>query len=242
MEVKSKNPFTSVVIAAFNEEKYLSRCLESLRNQTYPKDRFRIIVVDNNSTDKTAQIAREFGAQVIPEKRQGNTFALKRGLDEAEGDIIAVTDSDTKVANDWLWTIARTFADPEVVAATGLIHVNAGSKIVSRLMEAAYFVYMYADALAGKFLLSGFNFAVRREAYLKVGGMDPAFVMSSDLDLGIRLAKIGKAKIVNNMMVDMSIRRWEQQGFFSTLFEYTKSIFYAVWLRKPPPVKQAVIR
>ena len=57
MKPKPKRPFISVVVPAFNEENYLRRCLEALRNQNY-KNNFEIVVVDNNSTDKTSQIAK----------------------------------------------------------------------------------------------------------------------------------------------------------------------------------------
>lgn len=241
MKPRSSNTFISVVITAFNEEKYLSTCLEALNNQVYPRNKFQVTVVDNNSTDKTAQIAKEFGVRVISEKKQGYVFALKHGMDDAKGDIVAVTDSDTQVANDWLWNIAKAFTDSNVVAITGLIRVNTKSKIINRLMEIAYIPYMYISAFVGKPFLSGWNFAVRRDEYLKVGGLDTTFKMAPDLDLGIRLAKIGKVKIENDLLVCTSVRRW-RQGFFPTLLEYIKAYVYAVWLRKPPPVKQSVIR
>lgn len=232
----------SVVIAAFNEEKYLPRCLDAFNNQTYSKDRFEVIVVDNNSTDKTAQIAKRFGARVISEKRQGNTFAIKRGMDEARGEIIAATDADSQVANDWLWSIAKIFANPDVVAVTGSVRMDAKSKIVCRFMDTAYIILMHISAFIGKPNLSGFNLAVRKDAYLKVGGVNALFTMSPDVDLGIRLNKIGKIKFVNDMRVITSFRRWESGGFLPTLWDYAKGHIYAAWLRKPPPVKQVTIR
>lgn len=242
MEVKSTNrPYISVVTAAFNEEKYLRRCLTSLQDQTYPKDLFDVTVVDNNSTDNTSSIARKFGASVILEKKQGYVFALKRGMSEAKGDIVAVTDSDSKVADDWLATIEKIFSDPKVVAATGAAHVDSKSRIVRISMNMLYIFFMYLSAIIGKPNLSGFNFAVRRDALAKVGGFDTRYAMSPDVDLGIRLTKVGKVKVVNGLSVITSFRRWES-GFFSTLWDYTKGYFYASWLRKPPPVKQVVVR
>lgn len=242
MKPKSKNIFISVVITAFNEEKYLSKCLEALNNQTYPKNKFSITVVDNNSTDKTVQIAKEFGVRVISEKRQGNTFALKRGMDEARGDVIAVTDADTQVDNNWLWTIAKIFSDPEVAAATGSMYMDTRSKIKGRLVEIIYAILANAAAFIGKPNLSGFNFAVRRNAFLQAGGINTLFEMSSDVDLGIRLSKIGKIRMVNDLRVATSSRRLEKSGFLRTLRDYVRGHIYAAWLRKPPPIKQAAIR
>lgn len=240
-EKSNKKLFISVVVPAFNEERYLPLCLKSLTNQTYPKDRFQITVVDNNSTDKTSQIAKEFGAKVILEKRQGNTFALKRGMDEAKGDIIASTDADSKVAPDWLLIIGKEFLDPKVVAITGSVRLDGRSRLMALSMDILYIVSMHISAFIGKPNLSGFNFAVRKDAYLKVGGVNTLFTMSPDVDLGIRLNKIGKVKVVNDLRVTTSFRRWENE-FLPTLFDYAKGHIYAAWFRKPPPVKQTVIR
>lgn len=236
-----KHPFITVVITAFNEEKYLPLCLKSFRNQRYPKDRFQITVVDNNSTDRTSQIAKEFGAKVILEKRQGYVFALKRGMDEAKGNIIAATDADSQVMPNWLLTIKEAFTDPEVVAVTGSVRLNARSRLMGISMDILYAILMHISVFIGKPNLSGFNFAVRKDAFLKVGGLNTMFEMSPDVDLGTRLNKIGRVKVINSLSVLTSARRWEE-GFMPTLWEYAKGHFYAAWLRKPPKVKQKPVR
>jgi glycosyltransferase involved in cell wall biosynthesis len=232
----------SVIITAFNEEKNLPRCLKALKDQEYPKDRYEVIVVDNNSTDKTAEVAGNFGAKVISEKKQGYVYALRHGMDEARGDIIAVTDSDTKVAKNWLSVIERVFVNPKVVGATGLIEGTAKTKLANRLMEIGYSIPMYASALVGRAFLVGFNFAVRKDAYIKAGRLNTEYEMSPDVELGIKLGKLGKIKIVDDMLVCTSTRRWKSDGIVKTFLDYCKGYFYSVWLRKPPPVKQSVIR
>lgn len=236
-----KHTFISVVISAFNEEKYLPLCLESLRSQTYPKERLEIIVVDNNSTDKTAQIAKQYGAKVILEKQQGYVFALRKGMMKAKGDIIAVTDADTQVMKDWLLVIEKTFLNSEVVAVTGLARLDTKSKFMDISLSILYAIFVNLIVLVGKPNLSGFNFAVRKYAFLKAGGVDTSFEMSPDVDLGMRLGKIGKIKVVNNLSALTSARRWEEE-FLPTLWEYTKGHVYTAWLRKSPNVKQKVIR
>ena len=237
---KDKRSFISVVIPAFNEEKYLRSCLEALEKQTC-KSNFEIIVVNNNSTDKTSKIAKKFGAKVILEKKQGNTFALKRGMDEAKGDIIAATDADSQVSPDWLLIIEKAFANPQVVAVTGLVRMNAKSRIIGKSMDITYAILMNIGAFIGRPNLSGFNFAVRKDAFLKVGGVNEMFQMSPDVDLGIRLNKIGIVKVINNLSVLTSARRWEEK-FVPTIWEYARGYIYTAWLRKPPPIKQAAIR
>lgn len=230
----------SVVIPAYNEEAYLENCLAALKKQNY-KGEYEIILVDNNSTDKTSQIAKKFGANVVLEKKQGYVFALKRGMSEAKGDIIAVTDADTQVPTDWLSLIAEAFGEESVVAITGLAKVQVGLRIMDVLMNLSFALFSMSTLMIGKPNLNGFNFAVRKEAFMKAGGLNTDFLMGPDVDLGIRLAKMGKIQVSKHLLVQTSARRW-QKDFMSALQEYATGYVYATWFRKPPPVKQTAIR
>ncbi|HEX8932548.1 MAG TPA: glycosyltransferase family A protein, partial [Patescibacteria group bacterium] len=97
----------SVIIPAYNEEKYIGACIESLLKQNRLPD--EIIVVNNNSTDQTAAIASQYPVKVINEKEQGITPARNRGLNEAQYDIIARTDADTILPPDWIEKIKKHF-------------------------------------------------------------------------------------------------------------------------------------
>jgi glycosyltransferase involved in cell wall biosynthesis len=102
-------PRYSVVIPAFNEQAYLGSCLASLAAQDYPAA-FEIIVVDNNSTDRTAVIAAAAGATVVFEPEHGVCRARQRGTEVARGEIIVSTDADTTFSPGWLSGIDLAFA------------------------------------------------------------------------------------------------------------------------------------
>jgi len=240
-EKSKKYPFISVVISAFNEEKYLPLCLESLSNQTYPKDRLDVTVVDNNSTDKTFVIARKYGAKVLPEKQQGYVFAFKKGLDTAQGDIIAVTDADCKVPKDWLEKIAITFSNDNVVGLTGLSRLAVKSRTVDSLTKVLYHFFLKGTFYIDRPNMSGSNCAIRKSTYKEMGSVNTNFQMSPDVDLGMRLKKHGKVIYQEDLVVSTSARRFEKR-IFQALLEYGKGYVYSAWVRKPPPVKQAVIR
>jgi glycosyltransferase involved in cell wall biosynthesis len=231
----------SVVITAYNEEEYLPRCLLALSKQTFPKDRFEVIVVDNNSTDKTAEIAKSYGATVIKEEKQGNTFALKRGLLEAKGEIIASTDADTVVSNRWVEVIYNAFLDPKVVAATGPADIETKNKAFYIFARNFYDVFVKFHILIGKSAITGFNFAVRKKTLEEIGGVDEKFTMSPDVDLGIRMGKKGKVIFLKDMVALTSYRRW-QENPSKTFWTYFKGYLWSIWFRKPPPVKQNVVR
>lgn len=112
-------PRFSVVIPAHNEESLIGACLESLANQDY-SGHYEIIVVDNNSTDRTAEIARSHGAIVVSEEKRGVCWARQRGTLRAEGEIVVSTDADTTFGPGWLSRIDREFReDPSLVAVAG---------------------------------------------------------------------------------------------------------------------------
>lgn len=228
----------SVVIPAFNEEKYLPKTLESINKQSISP--FEIIVADNNSTDSTASIAKAAGARVVHVKEQGNVYAMKGGLDVAKGDIIAGVDADTVVASDWLEVINEVFMDDAVVAVTGGIRIKDKSPF-SRINDLLYFIFLQLNFWIGLPHLVGFNFAVRRDTYHKIGGMNTSYEMSSDVELGLRLKKYGKVVLVKRMQVAPSMRRWEK-GFLKTTIQYMRGYFYTAILRKPVPLKQEIVR
>src|ERR1700740_3471780 len=103
-------PRFSVVIPAYNEAEFLGSCLDSLRAQDF-RDPYEIIVVDNNSTDATADAARSRGVTVVHEPKPGVCSARQRGTAAARGEIVVSTDADTTFGSDWLSRIDRAFRD-----------------------------------------------------------------------------------------------------------------------------------
>jgi glycosyltransferase involved in cell wall biosynthesis len=226
-------PFISIVIPAFNEEKYLPLCLKSISKQTYPHDRYEIIVVDNNSKDKTAEIAQKANAKVVLEKKQGHVFALDTGMHRAKGDIIATTDADTRVDKNWLSVIEEVFRDQEVVAVTGPAHYDSSSKMKRNLVKYSYYIYLKLHFAVGKPSLSGLNLAVRKKAFLKIKGLDTRYRIFGDVELGLRIKKEGKVLFCKELSVVSSPRRWEK-GSLEDYYKYLNSYFSTVWLLRPP--------
>ena len=229
----------SVVIPAYNESKYIEIPLKGLSNQTF-KD-FEIIVADNNSTDNTIAIARKYGARVINVPQQGAVFAYNGGMNEAKGEIIVNIDADTQPPTNWLETIVNALKPHDVVAVTGTAQLKTSSKMLDEIWKFLYTLFIGANFLIGKPHVSGFNFAVKKKSFKQVGGMDTRYLMSFEVDLGLRLHKIGKVIFLKNLCVVTSNRRFGKDTL-QALVEYTKGYIYTVWLRKPFYLKQGVIR
>lgn len=198
----------SVVIPVYNEATMLPSCLESLKEQDF-KGIYEIIVVDNNSTDLTPQIAKLYGTRIVKETQQGVVFARQTGFTSAHGRIICSTDADTIVPPNWLTTIYSIFLkDNKLVAVAGrydLIGINSFSKLVYRLLLPFLFVVDWLVAGGGS--LAGSNMAVLASAFKEVGGFDTTMASAEDIDLGRRLKKKGRVKVDLSLKVKTSARR-----------------------------------
>jgi len=199
--------FISVVIPAYNEEECLGHCLQSLREQGYPAARFEVIVVDNASTDATAEIARRLGARVVPEPRKGVARARQTGFLEARGPVIASTDADTVLPPDWLARIAGHFADPNLGGVYGPVHWFDG-----RLHQRWTLRYPISWGLAvsnqvGRSLWWGSNFAVRQDVFWQAGGFPVDWLAGEDTDLSLRVNRIARVRFDPHLVVLSSSRR-----------------------------------
>ena len=135
------DPRVSIVICTFNRSRDLRRALASLGRLTYPN--LEVIVVDNRSTDETAQVIAEFPVKGIREERQGLSFARNRGVEAAEGDLILFFDDDITVECDaYVEPLVALFrSDPRIGVAGGLIRcaqVGRGNARFAAMFLAAY--------------------------------------------------------------------------------------------------------
>jgi len=218
----SAQPFISIVIPAHNEEQFLPETLLAIKNQTYTN--FEVIVVDNNSTDATAEIAKKYGATVISEKIKGVAAARQAGFMTAKGSIIASTDADTIVPRNWLSRIAEKFgARPDMVAYGGLYSLYSGP-LSARMAfpDIAYLAWCLDRLVSGSWSLPGSNMTVRTDAFKSVGGFNTDKHVMEDIDISRRLAKIGKVVLDHGNVVQTSGRRYGK-GFIKGLAPYAKA-------------------
>ena len=119
IDKQSKCPLVSVVVIAHNEENHILSCLWSLAENEckYP---FEIIVVDNASTDKTAEICNKLGAQLLYEKEKSPGYARQCGLDHARGKYYVCADADTIYPKYYLQTMIDNLSKPNVMVVYGL--------------------------------------------------------------------------------------------------------------------------
>jgi glycosyltransferase involved in cell wall biosynthesis len=221
----------SVVIPAYNEEDWIQLPLESLQDQNFDGS-YEIVVVNNASTDDTNEIARDFGVKVVDEPQKGYTRACQTGFDAAKFPIIAVTDADTIVSENWLAEIGKTLSKPDVIGAYGPITFHDAGGYLNWLAKYGFTAFLKMNSLLGKPHFDGFNMAVSKEAFEEVGGFNLSMKSASDVDLSQRLKKHGKILYNKDMTVETSARRLEDWGF-KFFLHHAINYINVVWLRRP---------
>lgn len=211
---REEAPTISVVVPAYNEEAYLADALEAFRTQELA-DEFELLVVDNASTDRTAAIAKEMGARVVYESRQGVAHAREAGFRAAAGELIATTDADTVVPPDWLATITHHFSEqPKLVALGGPVSYAFNERVLQEVIDRAIPLLHEIDRFVhqGKPHLVGANLAVRRQAFDQIGGFRTDLSLGEDLDLAHRLQAFGTVHFLPTLRVKTSDRRLRSGG------------------------------
>lgn len=160
------SPRFSVVIPAYNEADFIGACLDSLARQDFPGS-WEIIVVDNNSADSTADVARSRGVRVAHEPRLGVCAARQCGTSLAAGEIVVSTDADTVFDCGWLTRIDQAFRDdPELVAVAGPCRFVDAPRWARRFFGGLFrFVDVSARVTGHVHYATAANFAFRRSLW-----------------------------------------------------------------------------
>ncbi|OGH23170.1 MAG: hypothetical protein A3F31_04230 [Candidatus Levybacteria bacterium RIFCSPHIGHO2_12_FULL_38_12] len=204
----------SVVIPAYNEEKFIKGCLQSLMEQEEKAD--EIIVVDNNSTDKTVKICKEFPVEIVYEPVQGITSARNAGFDKAAFDLIARCDADTIVPYDWIEKIKADFRKSNIDLLAGPVSFYDGP--IKTSFPSRLFLFALKKLKKQHFTI-GANMIITKafwEKIKKVICLDDRKV-HEDFDLALHAGKIGGViGYDKSLVVKVSARRIKKrpQSFF----------------------------
>ena len=226
----------SIVIPAYNEEKWVGKTLDAVRKINYPD--FEVIVVDNASADKTSEVVEVYvkkdpRIKLIHEKRKGLLFAREAGRLKASGKILVQLDADCLPSPDWLSKGVKYFKDPEIVGVSGPYRLYdttpAMRAFISTITEigqkALYWPTSLIPKLRGKRAITvGGNFFIRAATLEKIGGYDTSIdFYSEDTDTGYRLSKYGKLLHKKELVIDSSARRFEAFGFAKLTARYIEA-------------------
>ena len=223
-------PFISIIIPVKNEELLIGKCLKSLAELNYPKDKYEVIISDGLSTDRTAKIAADFGAKII--KNTGQTVAPGRniGFAHSRGEIIAFTDADCVVGNDWLSAAVKYFADESVAGVGG---PNLAPANESAFGQAVRFLFLFGSFASGSVYVSdarkikpvvslpGCNAIYRREALEKIMPTDETLLTCDDVEMNYQILQQGYKLLYTHDVLVWHYRRDTPKRFWKQIYRYS---------------------
>ncbi|MDO8566246.1 MAG: glycosyltransferase [Candidatus Moranbacteria bacterium] len=237
----------SVIITTKNEEKNIENCLKSIKEQGYPQELIEVIVVDNNSTDKTKEIALRYTNQVFdkgPERSAQRNF----GVEKSKGEYFLYLDADMTLHKD---VIKHCVEKISVISATSLvIPAEAGIQVSNPDIVALYI----SEIVMGKKFFSqvrrferSFYDAtvidcarfIKKSAFQKVGGFDENLTGPEDWDLDKKLRKIGTTALVKTPIyhneAEFELRKYlDKKGYYAKKFD----TYIAKWGKNDPDLQK----
>lgn len=182
-------PFVTIIVPVHNGEKTIAACIKSLFGQDYPKDKYEIIVIDNNSKDKTADVIKNYLVKYLFESKIQSSYAARNaGIKSARGEIFAFIDADCVADKEWLKKGVACFAQELVGCVGGKINSAqprnyieeylADKEVLSQKRKESPFILSYAKTA---------NAFYRKEVFEKVGLFEERWVSGGDADLSWRM-------------------------------------------------------
>lgn len=238
-----QSPRVSVVIPVYNEEKYILKTLNAITSQSY--NDFEIVIVNNASTDATDEMIKYFiqkNVSSIPiiyqtEYRQGTNYARECGRRFASGEIIAMLDADCIPDYYWISNGVKELQKNEVVAATGAYYYYDASlllrmfSLVSQLTIFKVVNRIVQYKKRGAILIGG-NAFINTKSLALIGGFNTNLTFyGDDIDIAIKLSKLGRLNYSSGLTLKTSSRRYKALGFWKVNKKY-QTVFKDLLLGK----------
>ena len=232
------DPTLSVIVPAWNEENYIGRAIDSLRHAAAVYERERgcaaeIIVVDNNSHDRTGEVAREHGARVVFEPVNNIGKARNTGVKAARGKYIAFCDADNQVTENLLVLIHDHLEDPKIAGGgTWIEPERKNAKI--RFFYLLWDIYVTCSRVGVGMM------HCRKADFESFGGFDETIYAAEDVQLAYDLRKIGKPRgqkfqLIRKGWIITSTRKLDQTPLWQMI---TKLVGFGFGLQKKIRSKQ----
>ena len=189
-------PSVSIVIPAYNEEKCIRDCMDSIKSMEYPKNKIEVIVVDDGSSDKTLNVVEEYSAIILGQEHLGKVEALNNGVMHASNDFIFTVDADTIIDRRCLKELIRPFSNEKIGATNGAIKTKESKNSFLRTFQDVE--YSYNNLIRhsfSKIFKNGIWFfgaiACYRRSSLKKIGYFKRDTITEDMDIAMEMKKNG---------------------------------------------------
>jgi glycosyltransferase involved in cell wall biosynthesis len=239
----------AVIVCAHNEQAFIDPCLRGILAQTRPAD--EVVVVDNASTDRTAQVAGGLaGVRVVSEPHKGLVRARATGAGQTTAELLVYLDADCRPPRHWLARMERRFAQrPGLLALSGPYRYYDWHIWGRGLIRAYDLTVAPATHLLVRHLLRrgavfyGGNFAVRRSALVAIGGFETSIEFhGEDTNLGRRLSASGRVALCGECYVQTSARRFRAMGTWAVIRLYVRNFWSEILFHQPADVTHHDVR
>lgn len=190
---KADPPGVSVVVAFRNEATHLDRLVQDLAASAFPADRFEVILVNDHSEDKSAEIVEHLSLSRnvvtllhLPSTQHGKKAALRMGIARARFGIIATTDADCTLSKNWLTCVASYFEEAGTKLLLGPVKLSDDGTFFGKLQTLEFVSVAATTAatvgLGHPVMANGANLAFRKEVFEEVGGYEDNLTVASGDD------------------------------------------------------------
>jgi glycosyltransferase involved in cell wall biosynthesis len=227
----------SVIVPTLNEEENIESCLRSIINQSFPREKYEIIVCDGRSKDGTVKIAKKYADKVVVTRTGGIWYGRNCGAKSAKGKYLVFIDADTTIDDDYLETMQKYFKKGCLGLSTGFRFSGKSMKI--KAAEGLCHLYYSFSGLLGVPHMFGFNIAVTKKGFDSIGGFKD--VVLEDNQFGQDLSSKGKVIFVPLKKVTTSSRRLENFGMMNS-FRYYVDLWVIQRLKVKPSNGNGLIK
>lgn len=241
----SNEPFVSIIVPTYNRGGVLRECIDSLFNQTYPSNKYEVIVINDGSTDGTESFLKEYSIKkqslkYYSQQNLGAAAARNLGIEKSIGEILCFIDDDCIADKDWIKSMIGPYSDKNVGGVGGRIITQNTGSFLGRYTEDSCFFNQ--ERLVGIFIV-GANSSYRKDVLSAIDGYDMLFRHSEDVDIGIRNMILGYRLEYNPDSVVLHQARLSLKGIMKQVYGYGKG--YACLHKKYPdyfnPQKRIII-
>ena len=189
-----KYPSVTIIVPAWNEGETILGTVESLLALKYPKERIKIFIIDDGSTDNTLHVAKRYDGhpqiRVFTKENGGKFTALNLGLEHATSDLIGCLDADSFVRSDALLQIIPYFDDPEIMAVTPSVQIFEPKNVLQKIQAVEYMIGAFTrkifSRINGLYVTPGPFSIYRRSIFQQIGGFVHGY-NTEDMEMALRM-------------------------------------------------------
>jgi cellulose synthase/poly-beta-1,6-N-acetylglucosamine synthase-like glycosyltransferase len=228
----------SIIIPTKNNGDMLEKCLSSIKNLDYPKDKHEVIIVDGHSTDDTVDIAKKYGCKVLYENKGTIGGARNIGVENSDGEYIVFTDSDCVVDKNWLENLLEEFKDEKIASVGGpnitpeddTEFAKCAGDVLTFLSNPGSRYGFNANEVREIYHNPTCNSAYRKSIFQEVGGFNPRLITCDDEELDYRITERGYKILFTPHARVLHYRRPTWKRFYRQAYKYAVGRMQAIKL------------